>query len=74
MTILEIRSIDDMVISMAVINTGYYNTIELSDNEHTILLESDKPLEFIPFNTDAIVIRSGIGLTRVIYYNTTNNT
>lgn len=60
--ILEIRSTDDIITSMAAINIGHYNTIELSDNEHTILLESDEPLEFMPFNTNAIVIRSGIGL------------
>lgn len=44
--ILEIRSTDDMITSMAAINTGHYNTIELSYNEHTILFESDESLEY----------------------------
>ena len=66
-TILEIRSTDDMITSMTAINTGHYNTIKLSlDNENTILLESDEPLEFMPFNTNTIVIRSGIGLESFI--------
>jgi hypothetical protein len=71
--ILEIRSTDDMITSMAAINTGHYNTIELSlDNEHTILLESDKPLEFMSFNTDTS--DTFWNMTRAIYYNTANNT
>lgn len=60
--ILEIRSTNDMITSMSAINTGYYDVIELSSNNEHTLLESDEPLEFMPFNTNYIVIRSGIGL------------
>ena len=59
--ILEIRSTDDVITSMIAINTGHYDIIELSNNVHTILLESDEPLRFMPFNTNSIVMYSGIG-------------
>jgi len=56
-------STDDIVNSMTAINTRHYNIIELSYNEHTILLESNESLEFTPFNTNVIVMRSGISLS-----------
>lgn len=61
--ILEIHSTDDTINSMTAINTGYYKTIELSNDGHATLLESDKSLDFIPFNTNNIkMMNSGIGL------------
>ena len=61
--ILEIHSTDDIINSMTAINTGYYKTIELSNDGHATLLESDKSLDFIPFNTsDVKIMDSGIGL------------
>jgi hypothetical protein len=61
--ILEIHSTDNTINSMTAINTGYYKTIELSYDGHATLLESDKSLDFIPFNTSDInMMDSGIGL------------